>query len=122
MSADTALDGGNGKVLFEKGESFFVNILAVHHDPYQWISPKEFRPERFDMKLDNNKWTKTADGKPRNSLAFCPFFGGKRVCIGKTFAEINVKFTIPLLMYYLEIDFADPNMKLHKEQYSLGGS
>jgi cytochrome P450 len=30
-------------------------------------------------------------------MSFIPFSGGKRVCIGKTFAEVTVKTVIPLI-------------------------
>lgn len=65
-------------------------------------------PERFDFKDKENIWTQTSDGKLRNPLAFTPFMGGKRVCLGKTFAEVAIKFKIPLIMYHFDFELVNP--------------
>ena len=64
-------------------------------------------PERFDTKSQNNEWLLKHDGKPRNPLAFTPFMGGKRVCIGKTFAEVTIRFTVPIMLHHLDFEFVD---------------
>ena len=61
-----------------------VLIQELHHNPKYWIEPEKFIPERFDPK---SKYFLTPKGKRRHLLAFAPFSGGKRVCIGKTLAE-----------------------------------
>ena len=77
---------------------------------------------RFDTKNKNNKWSLTSNGKPRNPLAFTPFMGGKRVCLGKTFAEVTVRFTVPMILYFLDFEFVDPfKQSAHKDPYSAGG-
>jgi cytochrome P450 len=76
-------------------------------------------PERFDHSIPDNKWLLTADGKPRNPLAFTPFFGGKRICLGKSFAELAIRFTIPLLYFHFDFEFADPKLMHSKEQYGI---
>lgn len=50
----------------------------------------------------------------RNPLTFGPFLGGKRICIGKTFAEVAVRFTVPLLYYHFDFEFVDPNQLIDK--------
>lgn len=84
---------------------FTISIDAVQHDPYQWPEPTKFIPMRFDA--DHPKWSKTADGKQRNPLAFGAFTGGKRVCLGKTLAETITRYTIPLLYYHFDFKFGD---------------
>lgn len=120
FSEDTKISMGDQKVLFAKDEPFLMNFQAIHHDPYQWPEPEKFIPDRFDTSIEDNKWLKTADGKPRNPLAFTPFYGGKRICLGKGFAEMTVRFTIPLLYYHFDFEFADPKMMHEKQQYSVG--
>ena len=91
-------------------------------DPYQWIKPEQYQPARFDTSDSSSKWVKTADGKPRNPLAFTPFLGGKRVCLGKTFAEVTVRFTIPMLYHFFEFEFAEEKFHTEpKSRYTIGG-
>ena len=44
-------------------------------------------------------------GKRRHHLAFAPFFGGKRVCIGKTFAETVSRIVGPALLGSFDFSF-----------------
>jgi cytochrome P450 len=54
-------------------------------------------------------------------MSFTPFFGGKRICLGKTFAEQVIRFTVPILFHYFEFDFVDQKQAYHKEIYSADG-
>lgn len=55
-------------------------------------------------------------------MAFTPFMGGKRVCLGKTFAEVTVRFTVPMMLYFLDFEFVDAEVQSqHKDPYSAGG-
>jgi cytochrome P450 len=41
-------------------------------------------------------------------MSFVPFLGGKRVCVGKTFAENTFKVVLPLILKaYSDFDFVD---------------
>jgi cytochrome P450 len=95
------LSDGAKNVLFKKDMGYIVNFYEIHHDPDQWVEPSKFVPARFDFSDADNKWTKTSTGEERNPLAFTPFFGGKRICVGKTFAETTIRFTIPLIYQHL---------------------
>jgi len=56
-------------------------------------------------------------------LAFNPFLGGKRICIGKTFAEVTIRYTVPLLFHYFDFEFTNPSVQgAYKEPYSISGS
>ena len=46
-------------------------------------------------------------GKKRNPYSFTPFFGGKRVCIGKTFAETVARFVVPSLFVKYDFELKD---------------
>lgn len=84
-----------------------IVLDSIHHDAEQWIEPHLWVPERFNTRDKSNKWALDAKGKPRNPMSFTPFLGGKRICLGKTFAETTVKFTIPLIYHYLDFDFSN---------------
>jgi cytochrome P450 len=76
-----------------------VNIHQLHHNEDQWGKDHdEYRPERF------------AERGHHHPMSFIPFLAGKRVCVGKTFAENSFKVVMPLIMKaFPRIEFVDPN-------------
>lgn len=87
------------------GDRIILNLHQIHHNPDDWQEPDRFIPERFDPA---SKYRLKPDGTPRPPLAYIPFFGGKRVCLGKTFAETTFRFVFPLLMNAFEYEFENP--------------
>lgn len=47
-------------------------------------------------------------------MSYGPFLGGKRVCLGKTFAENIGKTILAIIFSTLELDFIDPNIRYDK--------
>ncbi|XP_022083080.1 steroid 17-alpha-hydroxylase/17,20 lyase-like isoform X2 [Acanthaster planci] len=89
VMADTTLGGYN----IPKGTTVLINLFALHYDRSQWVEPEIFQPKRF---LDSN-------GRLASQLpnSFLPFSCGRRVCLGKDFAqkEIFLLFTWLLSRY-----------------------
>ena len=79
-------------------------MFIMHKDPREWINPDSFIPDRFDS---NSPFALKPDGSKRNPLAFNPFLGGKRVCLGKSFAEMSTRLTIPMLFYFFDFEFEE---------------
>ena len=77
-----------GNFFIKKGDTITINLYGLHFNSNQWQRPYEFLPERFDA---SNSLFLTPDGKKRLPTAFAPFGGGRRVCMGKTLAEANLK-------------------------------
>ena len=73
---------------FKHDKIGFVFFFGLHYNTSQWQDPYEFKPERFDPQ---SPLFLTPDGKKRNPCSFMPFSAGQRVCLGKTFAEINLR-------------------------------
>ena len=88
--------------------------MSIHKDPKEWIDPERFDPDRFDPK---SPMYLRPDGQMRNPYSFCPFFGGKRICLGKTFAEFMSVFTLPLIMYHFDFEFSRPEDALKKPNF-----
>lgn len=107
------------KVNFKKDSLFFISIHSLHHDPKQWRSPEQFIPARFDS---TSEWYKTPSGGVRNPLTFSPFLGGKRVCLGKTFAEVLIRFTIPLLYHHFDFKLLNPDHLVNKPVVNVAGT
>jgi len=59
-----------------RGATVIIPVYAIHHDERFWPEPELFDPSRF---LPENT-------KGRHRSAYLPFGGGKRVCIGTSFA------------------------------------
>jgi cytochrome P450 len=59
----------------------------------------------------HSKYYLTPGGQKRHPLAFSPFLGGRRICIGKTFGEIVAKLVVPGFLARLDFEFADPTQE-----------
>ncbi|TNV79771.1 hypothetical protein FGO68_gene2481 [Halteria grandinella] len=89
-----------------------VNIAELHSRRDQWREPGVYRPERFDPAFP--EWYLTPNGQKRHPCSFSPFLGGKRVCVGKTFAESIAKCILSMLFQSLEFEFVDESVKFDK--------
>jgi len=67
-----------GGFTYPAGVCLAANAYLVHHDPEVYPDPYAFRPERF------------LDQKP-GTYTFLPFGGGRRRCIGASFAVLEMK-------------------------------
>ena len=59
-----------------RGASILIPIHAIHHDARFWPEPEAFDPSRFMPE----------QAKRRHRSAYLPFGGGRRICIGSSFA------------------------------------
>jgi len=75
---------------YEPGPSLVANAYLIHHDPEIYPDPYTFRPERFlDIKPGTYTWI--------------PFGGGRRRCLGSSFAILEMKVVIAELLRRFEI-------------------
>jgi cytochrome P450 len=63
---------------YERGVCLVANSYLVHHDPEIYPDPYSFRPERF-----------LGDGP--GTYTWIPFGGGRRRCLGASFAILEMK-------------------------------
>jgi cytochrome P450 len=66
---------------YEPGVVLGANVWLVHHDPDVYPDPFAFRPERF---LE----------EPPGTYTFIPFGGGRRRCLGASFAMLEMKVAL----------------------------
>lgn len=80
-----------------------VNMLQ-HYEEEHFKHPNEFIPERW---LKENIPSACPEAKASNPFVYLPFGFGKRACVGRRFAEmeINVLFTRLLGKYRIEYDY-----------------
>ena len=67
-----------------------ANAYLVHHDPAIYDDPYAFRPERF---LD----------EPPGTYTWIPFGGGRRRCLGATFAQLEMKIVLRTVLGGFEL-------------------
>jgi cytochrome P450 len=77
------------------------SIYLTHRDPEQWPEPHSFKPERFDRSLRH--------GRP--ALAYVPFGGGPRNCIGATFAQVESKVVLARILQRFDLQLLDKNVR-----------
>ena len=89
---------------FKAGDILSPYVHGLHFNSNEWQRPYEFLPERFD---NANPLSLTPKGKKRNPYSWLPFNGGKRVCLGKIFAEMNLKVASAYMMQYFDFKMMD---------------
>jgi cytochrome P450 len=61
---------------------------AIHRQPHLWPEPERFDPERFSPERSAG----------RHRMAFVPFGGGQRLCIGNSFAMMEAVLIAALVL------------------------
>lgn len=113
MTKDVRIKG----VDFRAGDAFWIMTHIIHQEPEQWREPERFVPDRFDPA---SEWYKKPDGGKRSPFAFVPFFGGVRVCLGKTFAEVTLRTTLPLWFHFFDFEMLSEEQKLEQPIVRMG--
>lgn len=86
-----------------------LNFFGLHYNPKAWNKPNEFIPERWlNHEID-------ADRDPEQRL-YCPFAIGKRACLGRQFAYIEMLTVIGCLLqrYRILPSTSVPEVKIHE--------
>jgi cytochrome P450 len=53
-------------------------------------------------------------------MSFGPFLGGKRICLGKTFADLFLKAIVTIIAYQYEFEFVNKEHEERKPVLSIG--
>ncbi|HVG76412.1 MAG TPA: cytochrome P450 [Thermoleophilaceae bacterium] len=80
---------------YEPGVCLIADSYLLHHDPDVYPDPYAFRPERF---LDEQPGTYT----------WIPFGGGRRRCLGASFAMLEMKIVLRAVLAQNELAPAAP--------------
>ncbi len=70
-----------GGVLYPPGVALVANAYLLHHDATIYPEPYAFRPERFLQ-------------EPPSTYTWIPFGGGRRRCLGASFALVEMKLVL----------------------------
>ena len=79
---------------YPPGACVVANAYLIHHDPTIYPDPYAFRPERF---ID----------EPPGTYTWIPFGGGRRRCLGASFAMLEMKLVLRAVLSRTELGLAD---------------
>jgi cytochrome P450 len=83
-----------GPIDYPAGVAITPNAYLIHHDPAIYPDPYTFRPERF---LE----------EPPGTYTWIPFGGGRRRCIGATFAQMEMRIVLRAVLERFEVRAGD---------------
>jgi cytochrome P450 len=95
---DDLIDGHH----IRPGTTVLIPIHHIHHDGRWWPDPETFDPTRFVGDA--------AKGRPRP--AYLPFGGGRRVCIGQSFALMEMVLMASIMSQRFTFDLSDHPVEL----------
>ncbi|WP_297796305.1 cytochrome P450 [Mycobacterium sp.] len=78
-----------------RGTTVLIPIHHIHHDPRWWPNPETFDPGRF-----------CPPDKDRPRSAYLPFGGGRRICIGQSFALMEMVLMAAIMSQRFTFDLA----------------
>ncbi|TYH91058.1 hypothetical protein ES332_A13G091800v1 [Gossypium tomentosum] len=91
MVKKVASDIQLGKLILPADLELLVPNLVLHHDPHLWGDDVNvFKPERFAEGI--------ANATKHNSAAFIPFGLGPRSCVGMSFALMEMKMALSMIL------------------------
>jgi cytochrome P450 len=83
------------------GAEVGINVTGLHHHPAYWPDPMQFKPERFE----------NFDLKGDKRFVFMPFGGGPRICIGNSFAMMEMQLINAMLSARVEMELISRDIK-----------
>jgi cytochrome P450 len=83
-----------GGYRIERGSQLFLVSYLVHHNRHLYTDPECFNPDRWTDELQEKL--------PR--FGYMPFGGGKRFCIGATFALLDVPVVVAAILRKYELE------------------
>jgi len=78
----------------KKGQTVAAFVYGLHRNPDYWERPNDFMPERFAPELV----------KARHPFCYIPFGGGPRLCIGNSFAYMEMQLALAILLPKFKIE------------------
>jgi cytochrome P450 len=91
---------------YEPGVCLLADAYSLHHDPELYPDPYAFRPERF---LE----------EPPGTYTWIPFGGGRRRCLGASFAMLEMKIVLRAVLAQCRLSAALPREGARRRSITL---
>jgi cytochrome P450 len=92
MTRRAVADDRLGEFFVPAGTEIYISPYLIQHNPSLWEAPEEFAPGRMSR-----------EKRPERELAFCPFGGGPRNCIGEFFARLEIQLHLMMVLRELRL-------------------
>jgi cytochrome P450 len=79
-----------------RGTMVICSPYVIHRSPSLWSEPERFDPDRFTLERSL--------GRPR--YAHLPFGAGQRLCIGQSFAQVEMQLVLTLILQRFRFELA----------------
>ncbi|KAF9634882.1 Cytochrome P450 [Lasiodiplodia theobromae] len=103
--------------------TLIINAWHMHNDPAVYPSPRDFKPERWEGRLNANHSLDEESVGARNELFV--FGAGRRICPGQHLAEKNLFLTVSKILWACEIsqkkDKRGVDVPIDAEKFAPGG-
>jgi cytochrome P450 len=93
-----------------KNSVVLVAPYTIHHDERWWPEPERFDPERFSPERE----------KEHHKYAWLPFGAGPRVCIGNTFALMEIQLVLASIIQRFDVALEPRQRVVLDPQITLG--
>ncbi|CAA6799132.1 MAG: Cytochrome P450 [uncultured Aureispira sp.] len=92
VGCDTNMNGYEIK----KDSRLILDVFTLHRHPDHWENPMAFEPERFEPEQK----------KQRHKYAYIPFGAGQRMCVGNSFAMMEMQVVLVLFLQHFKLTLA----------------
>ncbi|KAK7316576.1 hypothetical protein RJT34_00141 [Clitoria ternatea] len=80
-----------GNISVPAGVEVYLPFIFLHYNDNYWDNPEEFNPERFAEGVSKAS---------KDKIAFYPFGWGPRICLGQSFALIEAKMALAMILQH----------------------
>jgi cytochrome P450 len=92
-----------GGISYPEGVCLVPNAYLIHHDPEIYADPYVFRPERFVE-------------EPPGTYTWIPFGGGRRRCLGASFALLEMKVVLRAVVRQRDLEATGERFSLPRRR------
>jgi cytochrome P450 len=100
----SAQDTRAGGYDIKQGDMVLMSPYVLHRDPRWFANPENFDPERFSEE----------NAKSIGKYHYLPFGGGPRVCVGNSFATMELQIAVATIAQHYRLELM-PNQRIEIE-------
>jgi cytochrome P450 family 12 len=93
-----------------EGIDIFTGLYIIQNDENNYPKPQQFLPERWLR--DPSERGECPSAKDAHPFSYLPFGYGKRMCIGKRFAEMEIELFLTNIIRRFKLEWHHPDMKI----------